>query len=132
MKHKKVIFRYLQTPEKVDGEKIVLRKNYLEGEPFKQTSKASEKTSTVSYDMLVVSVGFEVSSLFSNNYDSEKKKVSNSDGCVIKIDEKKIDIGSYAVGWCKNGPKGVIDETLLSCEETFNNLRIHLDNNLLR
>jgi hypothetical protein len=43
----------------------------------------------------------------------------------------KIDIGMYAVGWCKNGPQGVIDQTLLSCEETFNNIRIHVNNGVL-
>ena len=54
----------------------------------------------------------------------------NSDGCVIGR-KGKLDLGVYAVGWCKTGPRGVLDETLLGCEETVNNLRIHLDNNLL-
>ena len=56
----------------------------------------------------------------------------HSDGCVIKGRENKIELGTYAVGWCKNGPKGVLDETLLTCEETFNNLRIHLSNGILQ
>ena len=42
-----------------------------------------------------------------------------------------MDVGQYAVGWCKTGPRGVIDQTLLSCEETFNNIRIHLEKGLL-
>ena len=50
---------------------------------------------------------------------------------MVKVKENKIDLGVYAVGWCKNGPKGVLDETLLTCEETFNNLRIHMDNGIL-
>lgn len=38
----------------------------------------------------------------------------NSDGCVINS-KGNIDIGTYAVGWCKSGPQGVIDQTLLGC-----------------
>lgn len=54
----------------------------------------------------------------------------NSNGCVFDHNGK-IQIGHYAVGWCKSGPKGVIDETLNNCEETINNVRIHIKNNLL-
>ena len=31
------------------------------------------------------------------------------------------------VGWCKSGPRGVIDQTLLGCEETYNNIRIQIE-----
>jgi hypothetical protein len=79
---------------------------------------------------MVVSAGFEVEPLFSEHYNKSERKVNHSNGCVVQ--EDKIDIGTYAVGWCKNGAKGVIDETLLGCEETFNNIRIHLNNELLK
>ena len=42
-----------------------------------------------------------------------KNSLHNSDGCIIR--NGKISIGEYTVGWCKNGAKGVIDETYLGC-----------------
>ena len=35
-----------------------MKKNYLEGEPFKQVAISSEQTSVLNYDMMVISVGF--------------------------------------------------------------------------
>ena len=59
--------------------------------------------------MLVLSTGFEVGELEPQHYDRREKKLKHSNGCVVKINENKIDIGTYAVGWCKNVPKGVLD-----------------------
>jgi hypothetical protein len=37
----------------------------------------------------------------------------------------RIRLGDYVGGWAKTGCKGVLDATLLSCEETVNNIRAH-------
>lgn len=47
------------------------------------------------------------------------------------VKNDKVDLGYYAVGWCKTGSQGVIDTTLLGCEETINNIRIHIENGVL-
>jgi len=47
--------------------------------------------------------------------DEKGNRIINSNGCVLEgSDVNKVKIGNYSVGWCKNGPRGVIDETLLS------------------
>lgn len=43
-----------------------------------------------------------------------KNQITHSNGCIIK--DNKVAIGQYAVGWCKNGAKGVIDQTFLTAE----------------
>lgn len=75
------------------------------------------------------STGFEV-----RNIDGSRTKsnsIANSNGCLTN-GEDKVALGNYASGWCKTGPQGVIDQTLLGCEETFNNIRIHLQNHVLQ
>lgn len=41
-------------------------------------------------------------------------------------------IGSYACGWIKTGPKGVIDSTFASSQETIANFKNHMDTDLIR
>jgi hypothetical protein len=62
--------------------------------------------------MLIFSTGFQVSDLEGKYI--KGNKLPNSNGCVLKS-EDKVDIGLYASGWCKSGPQGVIDQTLLGC-----------------
>lgn len=66
--------------------------------------------------MLVNSTGFKVEGINEIQLDRQKNSIANSDGCLLNDSRDKVDIGMYAVGWCKNGPQGVIDQTLLSCE----------------
>lgn len=37
----------------------------------------------------------------------------------------------YAVGWVKTGPKGILDQTYINCEETVNNIRIHYEKGVI-
>ena len=56
-----------------------------------------------------------MSPLDQNHFDTASKKVNNSNGCVVN-QSGTVSVGNYATGWCKSGPKGVLDETLLGCE----------------
>lgn len=38
----------------------------------------------------------------------------------------------YAVGWIKTGPKGIVDTTFKNAEETVNNIRIHVNRQLIK
>jgi len=85
----------------------------LKGEPFKQKSIDTDEIVEINHDLLVFSTGFEV-----RNIDGAKttgNKFPNSNGCIVK-DGEKLEVGKYASGWCKTGPQGVIDQTLLGCE----------------
>jgi hypothetical protein len=67
------------------------------------------------------------------NFDQINHKVYNSNGCMLKKNDlSKIDIGKYVSGWAKTGPHGILNKTILNAEETINNLRIHLDKNVLK
>lgn len=103
-------------------------KTYLQGEPFKQKAVDTDEVVDIHHDLVVFSTGFQV-----RNIDGSKTKsnqIPNSNGCLIN-NQEKVMIGNYASGWCKTGPQGVIDQTLLGCEETFNNIRIHYVNHVL-
>jgi hypothetical protein len=47
------------------------------------------------------------------------------------IESDQLDVGKYAVGWIKTGPKGVLDLTFYSSGETLVNLRNHLNFDML-
>lgn len=130
---KKVILRYLLEPAEIEsGGRVRMLVNTLSGEPFKQVAKGTGQTEAISFDLLINSTGFRVKSILPQELDEGNNRIANSNGCVLQSPSSdRLSIGQYAVGWCKSGPRGVIDETLLSCEETFNNIRIHINNKLL-
>lgn len=89
-------------------------KTYLEGEPFKQKAVDTDEVVDIHHDLLVFSTGFQVRNIDGSK--TKSNKISNSNGCVINDSSDKVLLGRYASGWCKTGPQGVIDQTLLGCE----------------
>lgn len=89
-------------------------KTYLEGEPFKQKAVDTDEVVDIHHDLLVFSTGFLVRNIDGSK--TKSNKISNSNGCVINDSSDKVLLGRYASGWCKTGPQGVIDQTLLGCE----------------
>lgn len=89
-------------------------KTYLEGEPFKQKAVDTDEVVDIHHDLLVFSTGFQVKNIDGSK--TKSNKISNSNGCVINDSSDKVLLGRYASGWCKTGPQGVIDQTLLGCE----------------
>lgn len=108
---KKLIFRFLLSPEAYSGGALRCRKNRLEGEIFNQEAVATDKVEDLPTDLLVSSIGFKSVPIEDEQFDWKKGVVRNSHGCVLKND--KVDLGYYTVGWSKTGSKGVIDQTLL-------------------
>jgi hypothetical protein len=51
---------------------------------------------------------------------------------IDKHNNQKIEIGKYVVGWAKSGAHGILNRTILNAEETLNNLKNHLEKNLLK
>jgi hypothetical protein len=102
----------------------------LQGQAFNQTLLPTQDYVTLTHHLLVVSTGLQVSPISSESFDPIANKLKHSNGCMVN-ENGKVESSSYAVGWCKNGPKGVLDETLLSCEETLSNIKTHIESNLL-
>lgn len=121
---RKLIFRFLLTPESYSKGVLTCTRNRLEGDIFKQEAHPTSETAKLATDLLVSSIGFKSVPLVKSLFDFDRNTVRNENGCVVK--NEKVDIGCYAVGWSKTGARGVIDTTLLECEETLNNIRIHL------
>jgi hypothetical protein len=84
----------------------------LTGEPFKQKCADTDEVFEISHDLLVFSTGFEVRNLDGSK--TKQNKLLNSNGCIVNETER-VQIGKYASGWCKSGPQGVLDQTLLGC-----------------
>lgn len=74
-------------------------------------------------------MGFKSESVMDEHFNRKRSVANHANGVVIKND--KVDIGVYATGWVKTGAVGIIDSTLLNCEETYNNLRIHMEEGVL-
>ncbi|CAD8113911.1 unnamed protein product [Paramecium sonneborni] len=131
-----VILRFLLTPIKIeqinDQLHLKLQHNQLSGKAFNQMAIPIEEQSTIKCDMIIKSVGYQSHNIDQHlpwNY--EQNIIDNSDGC-IKKDNSKLKVGSYACGWIKTGPKGVIDSTFGSSQETIVNFKNHMDADLIK
>ena len=57
---KKVVFRYLLHPKKIDDNEITMYRTSLKGKPFEQVAqiKEEDKLHSIVFDTLIVSAGF--------------------------------------------------------------------------
>lgn len=126
---RRLIFRFLMSPENYSNNQLTCSVNRLVGQTFKQKAEPTNEKEQIATDLLVSSIGFKSVPLDPSQFDMKTHVVHNENGCVVR--NNKVDIGCYVAGWSKTGAKGVIDSTLLGCEETINNIRIHHENGLL-
>ncbi|CAD8194324.1 unnamed protein product [Paramecium pentaurelia] len=131
-----IILRFLLTPleieKKDDKLNLKLQNNQLSGKPFNQIAIPLNQQTILECDMIIKSVGYQSHNIDNDlPWNHEQNIVDNSDGC-IKKDHQKLKTGSYTCGWIKTGPKGVIDSTFASSQETIVNFKNHMDADLIR
>lgn len=124
-KSKKCFFRFLMGPQEIIGntqiEKLILEKNELSGEPFKQSAKGTNETFEINTDILFRSIGYHgvpISGVpFHKSWGTipnEKGRVTENDGTIVNQ--------LYTGGWIKRGPSGIIGTNRACSVETVANL----------
>ena len=124
-KSKKCFFRFLMGPQEIIGnnqiEKLILEKNELSGEPFKQSAKGTNETIEINTGILFRSIGYHGIPMpgvpFHESWGTipnEKGRVTKNDGAVVEQ--------LYTGGWIKRGPSGIIGTNRACSVETVTNL----------
>ena len=124
-KSKKCFFRFLMGPQEIIGnnqiEKLILEKNELSGEPFKQSAKGTNETIEINTGILFRSIGYHGIPMpgvpFHESWGTipnEKGRVTENDGAVVEQ--------LYTGGWIKRGPSGIIGTNRACSVETVTKL----------
>ena len=121
-KSKKCFFRFLMGPKEIIGdvkmEKIVLEKNELSGEPFKQSAKGTGETIEIDTSILFRSIGYHGISMPGVPFHESWGTIPNEKG---RVTENNGDTVSqlYTAGWIKRGPSGIIGTNRACSAETI-------------
>ena len=129
-KSKKCFFSFLLGPKEIRGntsiEKLILEKNELSGEAFKQSAKGINETIEMDAGILFRSIGYRgvpISDVpFHEGWGTipnEKGRVTDTDGVIVEQ--------LYTGGWIKRGPSGIIGTNRACSVETVRCLLEDLD-----
>jgi ferredoxin--NADP+ reductase len=107
---KRYHIRFFQSPVEIHGngavERIVLEKNALTGEAFKQSARGTGVREELDCSLVFRSVGYRGIAIPGVPFDDKRGVFPNQDGRLL--DSGSIVSGMYAAGWIKRGPSGVI------------------------
>ena len=121
-KSKKCYFRFLMSPKEIIGttaiDKLIIEKNKLSGEPFKQSARGTDETIEIDTGILFRSIGYHGIPIpgvpFHESWGTipnEKGRVTENDGSVVNQ--------LYTGGWIKRGPSGIIGTNRACSVETI-------------
>jgi len=120
-KSKKCFFRFLLGPKEIIGntniEKLILEKNVLSGEPFKQSAKGTNKTIEIDVGILFRSIGYRGVPITGVPFHESWGTIQNKKGRVTENDGTIVN-QLYAAGWIKRGPTGIIGTNRACSVET--------------
>ena len=124
-KSKKCFFRFLMGPQAIIGnnqiEKLILEKNELSGEPFKQSAKGTNETIEINTGILFRSIGYHGIPMPGVPFHESWGTIPNENGRVTENDGAIVD-QLYTGGWIKRGPSGIIGTNRACSVETVTNL----------
>jgi ferredoxin/flavodoxin---NADP+ reductase len=110
-KPKRCFFRFLRSPVLLSGdgrlERLVLARNRLEGEPFRQVARATDDTEALDCGLLFRSIGFRGLPVAELPFDEREGRLPHRDGRLVDANGVAFP-GLYATGWIKRGPTGLI------------------------
>ncbi len=103
-------FHFLSSPVELAGdgrlERVVLERNRLEGEPFRQRARGTGETRELDCGLLFRSIGYRGVAMAGVPFDARRGVFANRDGRLIEGGQAVP--GLYATGWIKRGPSGLI------------------------
>ena len=107
---KRCYFRFLLSPVEISGgarvEHVLLERNRLEGEAFKQVAVGMGEKIELECGLLFRSIGYRGVPIPGVSYDNRRGVIPNRDGRVLIGGEPAP--GLYVTGWIKRGPSGII------------------------
>ena len=117
-------FRFLRSPVELIGngsvERLVLDKNMLSGEPFKQHTVATGETETIATSTVFRSIGYAGVPFPGLPFDASSGVIPNLQGRVL--DNGAPQARTYVTGWIKRGPTGIIGTNRADSIETVASL----------
>ena len=120
-KSRKCFFRFLMGPKELVGsnhlEKIILEKNELSGESFKQSARGTGETLELETGILFRSIGYRGVPIAGVPFHESWGTILNDKGRVID-DNDNIVPQLYTAGWIKRGPSGIIGTNRACSVET--------------
>lgn len=119
-KSRKCFFSFLMGPKELTGngklEKVVLEKNKLSGEPFKQSARGTGETIELETGILFRSIGYRGVPISGVPFHDSWGTIPNEQGRVTQ-DGKTVS-QLYTAGWIKRGPSGIIGTNRACSVET--------------
>jgi ferredoxin--NADP+ reductase len=116
--------RFFESPVELAGDgrltRVVLEKNALTGEPFRQRAAGTGETWTLDCDILFRSVGYRGVPIDGFPFDERGGVIPSRDGRVLQGGAPLP--GVYVAGWIKRGPSGVIGTNKPDSYETVASL----------
>ncbi|MBI2970035.1 MAG: FAD-dependent oxidoreductase [Gammaproteobacteria bacterium] len=107
---RRVQFTFLKSPRAFLGqdrvEKIVLERNELTGEPFRQSARGTGQLLDVETGLVFRSIGYRGIPLPGVPFDEKNGIIPNAGGRVLQNGSAVPQL--YATGWIKRGPTGII------------------------
>ena len=117
---KRCIFTFLKSPREMLGdgrvERLLIEKNSLSGEPFRQSARGSGETFSIDAGIVFRSIGYHGIPMSGVPFDESRGVFSNDKGRIIK--DGAVDHGLYTAGWIKRGPTGIIGTNKADSVET--------------
>jgi len=120
-KSRKCFFSFLMGPRELIGksrlEKVVLEKNSLSGEPFKQSARGTGETVELECGILFRSIGYRGIPIKGVPFHESWGTIPNEKGRVID-NKNNVVPQYYTAGWIKRGPSGIIGTNRACSVET--------------
>ena len=115
-------FTFLKSPLRLEGgarlARVVLEHNRLEGEPFRQSARATGATSALACGLLFRSIGYRGVPIAGVPFDDRSGTFPNRAGRVTEGKDGGVVPGVYTAGWIKRGPSGIIGTNRACAVET--------------
>lgn len=128
-KSRRCLFRFLMGPVELVGdghlEKIILEKNSLSGEPFRQSARGTGETLEIEAGILFRSIGYRGVPIVGVPFHDDWGTIPNEAGRVTE--DGKVVPQLYTAGWIKRGPSGIIGTNRACSVETVGCLLDDLD-----
>ncbi|MCG8379564.1 MAG: NADP oxidoreductase, partial [Proteobacteria bacterium] len=128
-KSRKCFFRFLMGPKELIGEnkleKVILEKNNLSGEAFKQSARGTGETIELETGILFRSIGYRGVPIAGVPFHDSWGTILNEKGRVTEDDNVVPQL--YTAGWIKRGPSGIIGTNRACSVETVECLLQDLD-----
>lgn len=136
-KERRVVLEFLWSPLEILGDENgqvagirVVRNEITAGEDGSLRAVATGEEKVIGCGMVVRSIGYRGIPMDGIPFDERRGLINNEGGRVIESDGA-VRVGSYAVGWIKRGPSGVIGTNKKDAADTVARIREDVEQGLL-